>query len=66
MTGLNYTDLSTFAPYIEFARAAYCDTSKIPGWKCGGLSFLSHLYALLGLLIKMKMLATLFQASCRL
>lgn len=66
MTGLNYTDLSRFTPYIEFARAAYCDSSKIPGWKCGGLSFPLHLYALVGLLIGMKMLATLFQASCQL
>ena len=36
MTGLNYTDLSRFTPYIEFARAAYCDSNKIAGWKCGG------------------------------
>ncbi|KAF8469384.1 alpha/beta-hydrolase [Russula ochroleuca] len=33
---LNHTDLSTFTPYIEFARAAYCDSNKIAGWKCGG------------------------------
>jgi hypothetical protein len=26
-------------PYIEFARAAYCDPSKIAGWKCGGQLF---------------------------
>lgn len=23
-------------PYIQFARAAYCDSSKIAGWLCGG------------------------------
>jgi hypothetical protein len=37
---LNYTRLDTYTPYIEFARAAYCDPNKIAGWKCGGLSFL--------------------------
>ncbi|KAF8469382.1 Alpha/Beta hydrolase protein [Russula ochroleuca] len=36
VTRLNYTELSTFTPYIEFARAAYCNPIKIaPGWKCG-------------------------------
>ncbi|KAH9992034.1 alpha/beta-hydrolase [Russula vinacea] len=34
--GLNHTDLSTFTPYIEFARAAYCQSNKLVGWKCGG------------------------------
>jgi hypothetical protein len=38
MSGLNYTDLNAFTPYIEFARAAYCDSNKTKGWKCGGLS----------------------------
>jgi hypothetical protein len=40
VTKLNYTRLDTYTPYIEFARAAYCDPNKIAGWKCGGLSFL--------------------------
>ena len=40
VTKLNYTQLDTYTPYIEFARAAYCDPNKIAGWKCGGLSFL--------------------------
>jgi hypothetical protein len=40
VTELNYTQLDTYTPYIEFARAAYCDSKKITGWKCGGLSFL--------------------------
>jgi hypothetical protein len=66
MTRLNYTQLSSFTPYIEFARAAYCDPSKIAGWGCGGLSFLLHLYALAGLLIGTKMPAALFQTSYRL
>ena len=39
MSKLNYTELSTFTPYIEFARAAYCDSNKIAGWKCGGCPF---------------------------
>ena len=64
-TRLKQTDLSTFAPYIEFARAAYCDPNKIVGWKCGGLSFLSHLDVFTGLLIGMKMPATLFQTLWR-
>jgi hypothetical protein len=36
---LNYTSLDSYTPYIEFARAAYCDPNKIAGWKCGGSSF---------------------------
>jgi hypothetical protein len=40
VTKLNYTRLDTYTPYIEFARAAYCNSNKIAGWKCGGLSFL--------------------------
>ncbi|KAN0118544.1 Alpha/Beta hydrolase fold [Russula decolorans] len=36
VTKLNYTRLDTYTPYIEFARAAYCDPNKIAGWKCGG------------------------------
>ncbi|KAI0248627.1 alpha/beta-hydrolase [Lactifluus subvellereus] len=24
-----------FVPYIQFARAAYCDPTKIDGWQCG-------------------------------
>lgn len=62
--GLNHTDLSTFTPYIEFARAAYCQSNKLVGWKCGGLSFLLHLDALAESLIGTKVPATLFQASC--
>jgi hypothetical protein len=25
-----------YVPYIEFARAAYCEPSKVAGWQCGG------------------------------
>ncbi|KAF8489257.1 Alpha/Beta hydrolase protein [Russula emetica] len=35
VTKLNYTQLDTYTPYIEFARAAYCNSSKIAGWNCG-------------------------------
>jgi len=48
---LNYTQLDIFTPYIEFARAAYCDPDKIAGWKCGGSSFLLRFYVFSGLLI---------------
>jgi hypothetical protein len=63
MTGLNITDLNAFTPYIEFARAAYCDSSKIAGWKCGGLSFFLHLHALAGLLTGTKVPASPFRVS---
>jgi hypothetical protein len=66
MLGLNHTDLSTFTPHVEFARAAYCHSNKIAGWKCGGLSFFLHHDAVAGLLIGTKVPATLFQASYRL
>jgi hypothetical protein len=53
VTKLNYTHLDTYTQYIEFARVAYCDSNKVVGWKCGGLSFLwiLRLYAFAGLLI---------------
>jgi hypothetical protein len=36
-TSTIYTaELSGFAPYTQFARAAYCPTSKLTGWSCGG------------------------------
>ncbi|KAH9959756.1 Alpha/Beta hydrolase protein [Russula dissimulans] len=28
--------LGGFTPFLQFARAAYCDPDKIVGWKCGG------------------------------
>ncbi|KAI9508341.1 alpha/beta-hydrolase [Russula earlei] len=36
VTGLADRQLDGFTPYIEFARAAYCNPNKIDGWKCGG------------------------------
>ena len=32
------TDISTFTPFTQFARAAYCQPSKIKNWSCGGES----------------------------
>jgi hypothetical protein len=34
-TPVNSADLSGFAPYTQFARAAYCDPSIVQGWGCG-------------------------------
>lgn len=36
VTTLTSSQLSAFAPFTEFARAAYCDPSVITGWTCGG------------------------------
>ncbi|KAH9887337.1 alpha/beta-hydrolase [Cubamyces lactineus] len=35
VTPLSSTDLAGLAPYTQFARAAYCDPSKIVNWSCG-------------------------------
>ncbi|EKM49514.1 uncharacterized protein PHACADRAFT_265032 [Phanerochaete carnosa HHB-10118-sp] len=35
VTTLSTTQLNALAPYTEFARAAYCDSSIINGWQCG-------------------------------
>ncbi|GJE98300.1 lipase [Phanerochaete sordida] len=32
---LSASQLSALAPYTQFARAAYCDSSIINGWQCG-------------------------------
>ena len=36
VTQLSATDLSNLAPFTQFARAAYCHTSILQGWNCGG------------------------------
>jgi hypothetical protein len=36
LTELTPSQFAHFMPYIEFARAAYCDSNKIAGWNCGG------------------------------
>jgi hypothetical protein len=35
VTALSSVQLSSFAPYTQFARAAYCASSKVTGWNCG-------------------------------
>ena len=40
VTALSAADLASLAPYTQFARAAYCPTSKLNGWNCGSKSFL--------------------------
>ncbi|KAL0946173.1 hypothetical protein HGRIS_012436 [Hohenbuehelia grisea] len=35
VTALSTSELSSFAPFTQFARAAYCPTSKLQGWQCG-------------------------------
>ena len=58
-----------FVPYMEFARAAYCEPEIITGWQCGGQFFFSPTPFLLPLppstrlLIGPKALAVPFQTS---
>ena len=35
VTALSSDQLAAFAPFTEFARAAYCPSDKIVGWQCG-------------------------------
>ncbi|KAF8893961.1 Alpha/Beta hydrolase protein [Infundibulicybe gibba] len=35
VTPLSSAELSSLAPFTQFARAAYCPTSKLTGWTCG-------------------------------
>ena len=37
-TRLSSPQLSAIVPFAQFARAAYCPTSRIDGWQCGGES----------------------------
>ena len=32
---LSTTDISSFTPFTQFARAAYCPQSKVNNWSCG-------------------------------
>ena len=34
---LSSTQLSSLAPFTQFARATYCPTGKLKNWSCGGL-----------------------------
>ncbi|KAH9028360.1 alpha/beta-hydrolase [Lactarius pseudohatsudake] len=35
VTPLTSSQYAEFVPYVQFARAAYCPSNKIVGWKCG-------------------------------
>ncbi|PPQ63476.1 hypothetical protein CVT24_005133 [Panaeolus cyanescens] len=35
VTALSSGDLASLAPFTQFARAAYCSTSKLQNWQCG-------------------------------
>lgn len=35
VTALSSSQLASFAPFTQFARAAYCDSSKVKNWQCG-------------------------------
>ncbi|VDC03329.1 unnamed protein product [Peniophora sp. CBMAI 1063] len=35
VTALSSSALAAFAPYTQFARAAYCDPSDVADWSCG-------------------------------
>ncbi|CDO71479.1 hypothetical protein BN946_scf184909.g73 [Trametes cinnabarina] len=35
VTALSAAQLSSFAPFTQFARAAYCPISKVQNWQCG-------------------------------
>ncbi|TFL02251.1 alpha/beta-hydrolase [Pterulicium gracile] len=36
VTSVPASTLAGYAPYTQFARAAYCDTNKVATWSCGG------------------------------
>ena len=38
VTTLSSSQLNALTPYAEFARAAYCPSSALQGWACGGSS----------------------------
>lgn len=41
VTTLSAEELVDFAPYTQFARAAYCPSSKLTNWDCGGKYWIS-------------------------
>lgn len=36
VTALSSADISSYTPFTQFARAAYCDPAKVKTWTCGG------------------------------
>ena len=43
---LSASDLSSLAPFTQFARAAYCPTSVLKNWSCGRKSGLKLFYSI--------------------
>lgn len=41
VTALSASQLASYAPYTQFARAAYCPSSSIKTWGCGGMFLVS-------------------------
>ena len=39
VTTLSAAQLAAYTPYTQLARAAYCPSSKIKNWGCGGVYF---------------------------
>jgi len=39
VAALSSADISSYTPFTQFARAAYCDPAKVKTWTCGGESF---------------------------
>lgn len=35
VTPLSASELTSFAPFTQFARAAYCPTNVLQSWSCG-------------------------------
>lgn len=46
---VSIADLAGYAPYTQFAMAAYCPTRKLAGWKCGSSCFLHSFFFILQL-----------------
>jgi hypothetical protein len=43
VTPLSSSDLAAFAPFTQFARAAYCPLDALKNWSCGGMfDFIHH------------------------
>ena len=36
VTALSSAEISSYTPFTQFARAAYCDPPKVKTWTCGG------------------------------
>jgi len=36
VTALSSAEISSYTPFTQFARAAYCNPAKVRTWTCGG------------------------------